>query len=62
MGMRSPRCPHAARNSRPQYYGGYLRLLATLAELTDFPEAKADAISVLSQHGDAIDVLVMLDG
>jgi hypothetical protein len=37
-------------------------LLGTLSELTDAQEAKAEAISVLSQHGDVIDVLVMFDG
>jgi hypothetical protein len=37
-------------------------LLGTLSELRDAPEAKAEAISVLSQHGDVIEVLVMFDG
>lgn len=37
-------------------------LLATLGELPDITGAKAEAISVLSQHGDVIDVLVMFDG
>jgi Protein of unknown function (DUF3616) len=38
------------------------RLVGTLAELPDVAGAKAEAISVLSQHGDVIDVLVMFDG
>jgi hypothetical protein len=37
-------------------------LLGTLGELPDAKGAKAEAISVLSQHGNAIDVLVMFDG
>jgi Protein of unknown function (DUF3616) len=37
-------------------------LLGTLGELPDAKGAKAEAISVLSRHGDAIDVLVMFDG
>jgi hypothetical protein len=35
------------------------RLLGTLGEL---PGAKAEAISVLSQHGNVVDILVMFDG
>lgn len=37
-------------------------LLGTLGELPDTMGAKAEAISVLSRHGDVIDVLVMFDG
>jgi hypothetical protein len=37
-------------------------LLGTLGELPDAKGAKAEAISVLSQHGNTIDVLVMFDG
>jgi hypothetical protein len=37
-------------------------LLGTLGELPDVQGAKAEAISVLSQHGSVIDVLVMFDG
>jgi hypothetical protein len=37
-------------------------LLGTLGELPDAMGAKAEAISVLARHGDAIDVLVMFDG
>jgi hypothetical protein len=38
------------------------RPLATLGELPGVTGAKAEAISVLSQHRDVIDVLVMFDG
>jgi Protein of unknown function (DUF3616) len=38
------------------------RLLGTLDELPDATGAKAEAISVLSQHGNVVDVLVMFDG
>jgi hypothetical protein len=37
-------------------------LLATLDELSEAREAKAEAISVLPQHGNILDVLVMFDG
>jgi hypothetical protein len=37
-------------------------LLGTLGELPDATGAKAEAISVLSQHGNAVDILVMFDG
>jgi len=37
-------------------------LLGTLSELKEAPDAKAEAISVLSQQGNIIDVLVMFDG
>jgi hypothetical protein len=37
-------------------------LLGTLGELPGDTGAKAEAISVLSRHGDVIDVLVMFDG
>jgi hypothetical protein len=37
-------------------------LLGTLAELPDARGAKAEAISVLSQHENAVDILVMFDG
>jgi hypothetical protein len=36
--------------------------LGTLGELPDVKGAKAEAISVLSEHGNVIDVLVMFDG
>jgi hypothetical protein len=38
------------------------RLVGTLGELSGVAGAKAEALSVLSQHGDVIDVLVMFDG
>jgi hypothetical protein len=38
------------------------KLLGTLGDLPDAMGAKAEAISVLSRHGDVIDVLVMFDG
>jgi hypothetical protein len=41
---------------------GTTTLLGTLGELPDAAGAKAEAISVLSQHGNAIDILVMFDG
>jgi Protein of unknown function (DUF3616) len=41
---------------------GTTTLLGTLSELPDAAGAKAEAISVLSRHGDAIDILVMFDG
>jgi hypothetical protein len=41
---------------------GTITLMGTLPELTDAAGAKAEAISVLSQDGNAIDVLVMFDG
>jgi Protein of unknown function (DUF3616) len=37
-------------------------LLGTLSELPDTAGAKAEAISILSQHGRIIDILVMFDG
>jgi Protein of unknown function (DUF3616) len=37
-------------------------LLGTLGELPDAAEAKAEAISVLSQRGKTVDILVMFDG
>jgi Protein of unknown function (DUF3616) len=37
-------------------------LLGTLGELPNSAKAKAEAISVLSQHGNAVDILVMFDG
>jgi hypothetical protein len=37
-------------------------LLGTLGELSEATGAKAEAISVLSQHGNAVDILVMFDG
>jgi hypothetical protein len=37
-------------------------LLGTLGELPDVTEAKAEAISVLSQRGKTVDILVMFDG
>ncbi len=37
-------------------------LVATLGELPGFAEAKAEAISVLAQHGSLVDVLLMFDG
>jgi hypothetical protein len=37
-------------------------LLGTLGELPDVTGAKAEAISVLSQHGNVVDILVMFDG
>jgi hypothetical protein len=37
-------------------------LLGTLGELPDATGAKAEAISFLSQHGNAVDILVMFDG
>jgi Protein of unknown function (DUF3616) len=37
-------------------------LLATLSELPDATGAKAEAISVLSQRGKSVDILVMFDG
>jgi hypothetical protein len=41
---------------------GTTTLLGTLGELPDAPGAKAEAISVLSQHGNVVDILVMFDG
>jgi Protein of unknown function (DUF3616) len=37
-------------------------LLGSLGELPDSPAAKAEAISVLSQRGNTVDILVMFDG
>jgi Protein of unknown function (DUF3616) len=37
-------------------------LLGTLGELPEAPGAKAEAISVLSQRGSVVDILVMFDG
>jgi Protein of unknown function (DUF3616) len=37
-------------------------LLGTLGELPDAAGAKAEAISVLSRHGNVVDILVMFDG
>jgi hypothetical protein len=41
---------------------GVSTLLGTLGELTDAPAAKAEAIAVLSQQENVVDVLVMFDG
>jgi Protein of unknown function (DUF3616) len=41
---------------------GVSTLLGTLSELTEAPAAKAEAIAVLSQQGNVVNVLVMFDG
>lgn len=41
---------------------GTTTFLGTLGVLADAPEAKAEAIAVLSQQGNIVDVLVMFDG
>jgi hypothetical protein len=37
-------------------------LLGTLGDLPDVTGAKAEAILVLSQHAETVDILVMFDG
>jgi hypothetical protein len=41
---------------------GSITLVGTLSPLTEAPAAKAEAIAVLSQRENVVDVLVMFDG